>query len=106
MHDVVVLGGLRSAIGSFGGSLAQTSPITLGATVARAALRQSALEAEQIDHVAMGHVINTEARDMYLARRRRHGRRGSQQHASHDRQPAVRLWFASRDLDGPVHRLG
>lgn len=68
MKDVVILGGARTAIGTFGGSLAGTSPITLGATAAKAALDRAGVDGAQIGHVAMGHVINTEARDMYLSR--------------------------------------
>ncbi len=68
MQDVVILDGARSAIGTFGGSLAGTSPIEVGATVAKAALARAGVEGAQIGHVAMGHVINTEARDMYLSR--------------------------------------
>ncbi|MEP2029452.1 MAG: acetyl-CoA C-acyltransferase family protein [Paracoccaceae bacterium] len=68
MTDIVILDGARTAIGTFGGSLAGTSPIELGTAVAAAALRRSNVEADQIGHVVFGHVINTEPRDMYLSR--------------------------------------
>lgn len=68
MKDIVILDGARTAIGTFGGSLAAIPPISLGATVARAALERSGVEGAQIGHVAYGHVINTEPRDMYLSR--------------------------------------
>ncbi|MBV7377379.1 acetyl-CoA C-acyltransferase family protein [Maritimibacter dapengensis] len=68
MSDIVILGGARTAIGTFGGSLAGTPPITLSATVAKSALERSGVEGGQIGHVAYGHVINTEPRDMYLSR--------------------------------------
>ena len=41
MRDVVILGGVRTAIGTFGGSLAGVTPIDLGATVAKAALARA-----------------------------------------------------------------
>lgn len=66
--DIVILDGARTAIGTFGGSLAATPPIDLGATVAKAALERSGVEGGQIGHVVFGHVINTEPRDMYLSR--------------------------------------
>ena len=66
--DVVVLDGARTAIGSFGGSLADVPPISLGTMVAKAAMERSEVDPEQIGHVAFGHVINTEPRDMYLSR--------------------------------------
>lgn len=68
MTDIVILGGARTAIGTFGGSLAGTSPIELGTRVAQAALARAGVTGEQIGHVAFGHVINTEPRDMYLSR--------------------------------------
>ncbi len=67
-QDIVILDGARTAIGTFGGSLAATPPIDLGAAAARAALARSGVEGGQIGHVAFGHVINTEPRDMYLSR--------------------------------------
>ncbi len=68
MTDIVILDGARTAIGTFGGSLAATTPIALGAHVATHALARSGVGGSQIGHVAFGHVINTEPRDMYLSR--------------------------------------
>ncbi|MDP5085728.1 MAG: acetyl-CoA C-acyltransferase family protein [Yoonia sp.] len=68
MTDIVILGGARTAIGTFGGSLAGTTPIDLGTVVAKAALERAGVQGAQIGHVAMGHVINTEPKDMYLSR--------------------------------------
>jgi len=68
MDEIVILGGARTAIGTFGGSLATVEPTTLGATVTREALTRAGVEGAQIGHVIFGHVINTEPKDMYLAR--------------------------------------
>ncbi|WP_422030194.1 acetyl-CoA C-acyltransferase family protein [Roseovarius sp.] len=68
MTDIVLLDGARTAIGTFGGSLAGTPPTALGAHVARAAMERSGVEPGQIGHVVYGTVINTEPRDMYLSR--------------------------------------
>ncbi|MGJ8622738.1 MAG: acetyl-CoA C-acyltransferase family protein [Yoonia sp.] len=68
MKDIVILGGARTAIGAFGGSLAGTSPIELGTIVAKEALARAGVEGAQIGHVAFGHVINTEPKDMYISR--------------------------------------
>jgi acetyl-CoA C-acetyltransferase len=59
---------VRTAIGTFGGSLKDQPPTELGATVVREAVARAGVEAGEIGHVVFGHVINTEARDMYLAR--------------------------------------
>ncbi len=68
MTDIVILSGARTAIGTFFGSLAGTTPIELGTTVSKAALDRAGLEGGQIGHVAFGHVINTEPKDMYVSR--------------------------------------
>ncbi|ABD53179.1 acetyl-CoA C-acyltransferase family protein [Jannaschia sp. CCS1] len=68
MDDIVILSGARTAIGTFGGSLAGTAPIETGTIVAKAALERAEVEGGQIGHVVFGHVINTEPRDMYLSR--------------------------------------
>lgn len=68
MTDIVLLDGARTAIGTFGGSLAGTPPTALGAHVAKAAMERSGVEPGQIGNVVYGTVINTEPRDMYLSR--------------------------------------
>lgn len=67
-REVVFLSGVRTAIGSFGGALKSVPPTELGAKVAAEALRRSGIAPQEIGHVVFGHVINTEPRDMYLAR--------------------------------------
>jgi len=68
MREVVVVSGVRTAIGKFGGSLKDYSPTQLGTLVVREALERSNLSGEEVGHVVFGHVITTEPRDMYLAR--------------------------------------
>jgi acetyl-CoA C-acetyltransferase len=68
MTDIVILGGARTAIGTFGGALAGMPPISLAAHVTKAALERSGTTPDQIGTVAFGHVLNTEPRDMYLSR--------------------------------------
>ena len=68
MTDIHILSAARSAIGSFGGSLAALSPIDIATHAAKAALDRAGVAGGQIGHVVMGHVINTEPRDMYLSR--------------------------------------
>jgi acetyl-CoA C-acetyltransferase len=68
MDDIVILSGARTAIGTFGGTLAAVPPTKLGAIAARAAFDRAGVAGGQIGHVVFGHVINTEPRDMYLSR--------------------------------------
>ena len=66
--DIFVVSAVRSAIGSFGGSLKDVPPIQLATDVCRAAIERSGLAPEHIGHAVMGHVIPTEARDAYISR--------------------------------------
>jgi acetyl-CoA C-acetyltransferase len=68
MTDIHILSAARSAIGGFGGALAGLPPIDIATHAAKAALERAGVEGGQIGHVVMGHVINTEPRDMYLSR--------------------------------------
>ena len=68
MKDIVILGGARTAIGTFGGALAGHPPSELGAIAAGAAMERSGVEPGQIGSVVFGHVINTEPKDMYVSR--------------------------------------
>lgn len=67
-NEIVILSGARTAIGTFGGSLAAIPPIDLATTVTRAAIERAGITADKIGQVVFGHVINTEPRDMYLSR--------------------------------------
>ena len=67
-REVVVLSGVRTAIGDFGGSLKDIPPCDLAAAVVKEAVSRSGLQPEDIGHAVFGNVIHTEARDMYLSR--------------------------------------
>ena len=66
--DIVILDGVRTAIGTFGGTLAGQTPISLATKVTAEAMRRSGVDPAQVGHVVFGHVINTEPRDMYVSR--------------------------------------
>ncbi|AOJ26826.1 beta-ketothiolase BktB [Burkholderia seminalis] len=66
--EVVVVSGVRTAIGDFGGSLKDFSPTDLGAKVVAEVLSRANVSGEAVGHVVFGHVVNTEPKDMYLAR--------------------------------------
>lgn len=68
MREVVIVSGVRTAIGTFGGSLKDFSPVDMGVLVAREALKRSGLAAEAVGHVVFGNVIQSKPEDMYLAR--------------------------------------
>lgn len=66
--QVVILGAARTAIGSFGGSLAGHAPAQLGGLVAAEALRRSGVTADGVGHVVFGNVIPSGPQDAYLGR--------------------------------------
>jgi acetyl-CoA C-acetyltransferase len=67
-REVVVLSGVRTAVGKYGGSLKDMPPADLGAAVVREAVSRSAVDPAEVGHVVFGNVIHTETRDMYLSR--------------------------------------
>jgi acetyl-CoA C-acetyltransferase len=67
-REVVVVSAVRTAIGTFGGSLKEVPPTELGAQVVRESLARAKVDGKDIGHVVFGHVVNTEPKDMYLSR--------------------------------------
>lgn len=67
-REVVIASGVRTAIGTFGGSLKDIPPTELAALVVRESLTRAGVEGNDVGHVVFGHVVNTEAKDMYLSR--------------------------------------
>ncbi|AKH37834.1 MULTISPECIES: acetyl-CoA C-acyltransferase family protein [Nitrosomonas] len=67
-HEVVILSGVRTAIGDYGGALKSVAPVTLAAKVVGEAVARARANPAEVGHLVFGQVIHTEARDMYLAR--------------------------------------
>ena len=68
MSEIFVVAGVRTAIGDFGASLKDIPPCELGSTVIKEALSRANLDGVDVGHVVVGHVANTEPRDMYVSR--------------------------------------
>ncbi|MFZ5650115.1 MAG: acetyl-CoA C-acetyltransferase [Bacillota bacterium] len=66
MTEVVIVGGVRTAIGSYGRSLAPVMPSDLAALVMKEILRRTGIAGDAIDQVIMGNVIQyiTEASNL------------------------------------------
>lgn len=60
-EEIVLAGAVRTAIGKFGGALADTSPVELGSAVIAEALTRAGIEASEVDEVIMGHVLQAGA---------------------------------------------
>jgi acetyl-CoA C-acetyltransferase len=67
-REVVILSGVRTAIGDYGGSLKDIPPSELGAKVVREAVSRAKVDPKEIGQCMFGNVIHTEAKDMYLSR--------------------------------------
>jgi acetyl-CoA C-acetyltransferase len=67
-REVVILSGVRTAIGDYGGSLKDIAPTDLAGRVVREALGRAKVDPREIGQCIFGNVIHTEAKDMYLSR--------------------------------------
>ena len=67
-REVVVLSAVRSAIGTFGGSLAGIEPSELAGTVMKEAIGRSGVDPKQINYVTVGTCIPTDSRYAYISR--------------------------------------
>lgn len=66
--DVVVLSAVRSAIGTFGGTLSQIEPAELAGQVMKAAIERSGVDPNEVEYVTVGNCIPTESRYAYVPR--------------------------------------
>jgi acetyl-CoA C-acetyltransferase len=67
-REVVVLSGVRTAIGDYGGSLKDFPSTRLGAIAVKEAVARAGIDPAAVGHVVIGGVIHGEAKDMYLSR--------------------------------------
>ena len=66
--EVVVLDGVRTAIGDYGGSLKSFSACELGAIAVREAVKKADVEPDTVGHCVIGNVLHSDKRDMYISR--------------------------------------
>ena len=67
-REVVILSGVRTPIGDYGGSLKDFPPTELGAKVVREAVARARIDPAEVGQVVIGNVIHTEPKDMYISR--------------------------------------
>ncbi len=68
MKEVVILSGVRTAIGDYGGALKHLGASDLATKVVCEAVARAKIDTDEVGHVVFGNVIHGEPRDMYLAR--------------------------------------
>ena len=66
--EVVVLDGIRTGIGDYGGSLKSFSACELGAIAVRGVLDKTGIDPESVGHCVIGNVLHSDKRDMYISR--------------------------------------
>ena len=67
MDDVVIISGVRTAIGTMNGTLSQTPASDLAAAVIKEAVARSGIAGEQVDQVILG-CVGQVAEDGYISR--------------------------------------
>jgi acetyl-CoA C-acetyltransferase len=67
-REVVIASGVRTAIGTFGGSLKDQPATTLAAKVVKEAVKRAGIVSENVGACVIGNVIHSETRDLYMAR--------------------------------------
>ncbi|NLR72672.1 acetyl-CoA C-acyltransferase family protein [Novosphingobium sp. ERN07] len=68
MTDIYIVSGARTAIGSFGGSLASLRPAETGAIVIKEAIARAGISADKVQNVVIGTVVPTQPKDAYVSR--------------------------------------
>jgi acetyl-CoA C-acetyltransferase len=67
-RDILVLSGVRTAIGDYNGGLKDFSPTDLGQRVVKEAIRRAGIDPASVEQGFIGHIIHTEPKDMYVSR--------------------------------------
>jgi len=67
-RDILVLSGVRTAIGDYNGGLKDFAPVDIGQRVVTEAIARAGVDPELVDQGFLGHIIHTEPRDMYVSR--------------------------------------
>jgi acetyl-CoA C-acetyltransferase len=69
-REVVILSGVRTAIGDYGGSLKDIAPSDPAARVVKEAVSRAKIDPKDVGQCVLGNVIHTEPKDMrHLAAR-------------------------------------
>lgn len=67
-REVVVVSGVRTAIGEYGGSLKDIAPTDLAGLVIKEAVKRANIDSEDVGHCVIGSVTHSDRKDMYMSR--------------------------------------
>ncbi|MCW1382414.1 acetyl-CoA C-acyltransferase family protein [Novosphingobium sp. KCTC 2891] len=68
LSDIYIVSGARTAIGSFGGSLASLRPAELGTIAIKAAIERAGITPDKVQNVVIGTVVASQPKDVYVSR--------------------------------------
>lgn len=68
VKEVVVVSGVRTAVGDYGGALKNQAPGDLAAKVIAEAVNRSGVDIDSVGACVLGNVVHGEAKDMYISR--------------------------------------
>lgn len=67
-REVVIVSGVRTAIGDYGGSLKNHRPSAMAAMMVAEAVKRAGIDPNEVGHCVFGNVVHSEPLDMYLSR--------------------------------------
>lgn len=67
-REVVIVSGVRTAIGEYGGSLKDIAPTDLAGLVIAEAVQRAGIESKDVDHCVIGSVTHSDRKDVYMSR--------------------------------------
>ena len=67
-NEVVIIDGIRTAIGDYGGALKPKSACELGAIAVKGVLERTGVDPHSVGHCVIGNVLHSDKRDMYISR--------------------------------------
>jgi len=67
-REVVIVSGVRTAIGEYGGSLKDIAPTDLAGLVIKEAVQRAGIDGNDVGHCVIGSVTHSDRKDMYMSR--------------------------------------
>jgi len=67
-REVVIVSGVRTAIGEYGGSLKDIAPTDLAGLVIKEAVQRAGINSNEVGHCVIGSVTHSDRKDMYMSR--------------------------------------
>ena len=93
-REVVVLSGVRTPIGDYGGALKNIAPSILAAKVVQEAVARAQIDPEEVGHLVFGSVIHSAPEEHVFGTRSVYQWRVTPVHFGFDSESHMWQWFA------------